>query len=235
MDMDFVQGPCGRSRGHGAHSKLSSKIHSPWSAVLSLQHRPSLQVLSWWALLCRKNIQTSSTLIFFFLLSPYKKKNAFIEYSQGSPCLSLSLTCFWKKRNKIHQWLFLLVLHYSNLEYFVEILHWTGNFSLSPEGISNVLIYMLKKDLCSTWTMASKIVAALQYKRCIALRECSAVNLMTSMTFSNEMRKIIRSMHCPLSPQPQSYPCLGESCSCTYFPCSNCCLTQKMTLKTEPG
>lgn len=130
---------------------------------------------------------------------------------------------------------FLAYLHYSNLEYFVEILHWTGSPSLSPEGICDALIYMPKKDLCSTWTTASKIATSLQYKRCIAQRECSAVNLMTSMTFFNEMRKIIRPMHCPVGPQPQSCRCLGESCSCTCFPCSSCYLTQKMTLKTEPG
>lgn len=76
---------------------------------------------------------------------------------------------------------------------------------------------MLKKDLCSTQTTASKIVAALQYKRCIALRECSAVNLMTSVTFSNEMRKILRPTHCPLSLQTQSCRCLVESSSCTYI------------------
>lgn len=140
-----------------------------------------------------------------------------------------------KRRNNNQQWLFLPVLHYSNLEYFVEILHWTGNLFLSPEGVSNALIYVLKKDLCSTWTTASKIVAVLQHKMCIALRECSAVNLMASATFSNKMRKIIRPMHCPLSPQPQSCRCRDESCSCTYFPCSNCCLTQQMTLRTESG
>lgn len=73
-----------------------------------------------------------------------------------------------------------------------------------PEGICDALIYMLKKDFCSTWTMASKVAASLQYKICMAQRKCSELNLMTSVTFFNKMRKIIKPMHCPVGPQPQS-------------------------------
>lgn len=143
-----------------------------------------------------KNPQTSSTLFFSLLLPPYKKSYIHGLQSRISmPWFALDLLL--ERRNKIQKWLFLPVLHYRNLEYFVETLHWTGSLFLPPESISIALIYMLKKDLCSAWTMASKLVAALQYKRCIALRECSAVNL---MTFLNVMRRIVRPTHCPLSP-----------------------------------
>lgn len=157
-------------------------------------------------------------MLFFFLTITSLQEKNYLHWLQSRISMPIIVYDVVSERwNKPQQWLFLPVLHYSELEYFVEILHWTGSLTLPPEGIANALIYMLKKDLCSTRTMASKIVAALQYKRCIALRECSAVNLMTSVTFSNEMRKILRPMHCPLSLQTQSCRCLGESSSCTYI------------------
>lgn len=149
--------------------------------------------------------------------------------------MPLLLDLLLERRSKIKQWIFLPISHYCNLEYFVEILHWTGSLSLSPVGICDALIYMLKKDFCSTWTAASKIAAPLQYKRYIAQRGCSAVNLMTSATFFNEMRKIIRPMHCPLVPSLRAVNALVKDVAAHTSLVSSFYLTQKMTLKTEPG
>lgn len=52
-NIDFVQGSWSKSRGHGTHSKLSSKTHGPWYSVLPLQHHLPQPILTRWSLQCK--------------------------------------------------------------------------------------------------------------------------------------------------------------------------------------
>lgn len=148
--------------------------------------------------------------------------------------MPLLLGLLWERGNKIKLWISLSILHQSNLEYFVEILYWK-EASPCPWGHLWCIDIHAKERFLFHMDHGFK---------------SSSISAVQNMHGSEEMFWTQSDDFCDLFQQDEEdhktyalpcwspaseLSCLGESCSCTYFPCSSCYLTQKMTLKTEPG